>query len=63
MDEEHMRSPCLFSLHETEEKPRGGLQLPHEGSRGAGAELCSLGTLTKLEGMARRWDSGGSGCR
>ena len=52
MDEERLRSLRLFSLRETEERPRGSLQLPHEGSGGAGAELCSLGTATKLEGTA-----------
>lgn len=31
---------------ETEGGPHGSLQLPDEGSREAGAELCSLGTAT-----------------
>ena len=30
--------------------------LPHEGSGGAGAELCSLGTATGPEGTAWSWD-------
>uniref|UniRef100_A0A8B9E9E2 Uncharacterized protein n=1 Tax=Anser cygnoides TaxID=8845 RepID=A0A8B9E9E2_ANSCY len=34
---------------------------PHEGSGGAGAELCSLGTATGPEGTAWSWDRGGSG--
>ena len=37
---------------EAEGRPHGGLQLPHEGSGGAGAELCSLGTETGPKGMA-----------
>lgn len=32
-------------------------------SRGAGTELCSLGTATGPEGMAWSWDRGGSGWR
>lgn len=62
-DEERLRCLRLFSLQETEERPDGGLQLPHEGSGGPGAKLCSLGTLTKLEGMAWSCDRGGSAWR
>ena len=47
-----MRSLHLFRLQETDERPRGGLQLPHKGSRVAGAELFSLGMATKLKGTA-----------
>ena len=47
---------------QAEGRPHGGLQLPHEGSGGAGAELCSLGTATGPEGTAWGWDRGGSGC-
>jgi len=46
---------------QAEGRPHGGLQLPHEGSGGAGAELCSLGTATGPEGTAWSWDRGGSG--
>ena len=57
MYEEQLRSLGLFSpssAEQAEGRPHGSLQLPHKGSRGAGAELCSLGT-------AWSWDRGGSG--
>lgn len=42
----------------TEGRPHGGLQLLHEESGGAGAELCSLGTVTGPEGAVWSWDRG-----
>ena len=63
--EEGLRSLGLFSPEAEQEqadvRPHGGLQLPHEGSGGAGAELCSLGTATGPEGTAWSWDTGGLG--
>lgn len=40
MDKEQLRSQHLFSLQKNEERSHGSLQLPHNGSRGAGAVLC-----------------------
>ena len=58
---EQVKSLALFSPEQAEGRPHGGLQLPHKGSGGTGAEVCSLGTATGPEGMAWSWDSGGSG--
>lgn len=41
----------LSSLEETEGRRHGGLQLPHEGSGGAGIELCSLVTRDRTQGF------------
>lgn len=49
--EEHLGSLDLLSLEENEGRPHGGLQISHEGSRGAGTDLSSLSTRTLGNGM------------
>ena len=54
MYEEQLRSLGFFQprAEQAEGRPHDSLQLPLEGSGGAGTELRSLGTVTGPEGMA-----------
>ena len=59
--EKQLRSLVFFSLEMAEGRPLGSLEIPHKGSRGAGAELCFLVIVIGLKGMAWSRNRGSSG--
>lgn len=53
---------CVPMCYEAERRLHGVLQLPHQGNRGAGTDLCCLVTVMRSKGTTWSCIKGGSGC-